>query len=65
MGKILLKLLQTNCYKMRKRLKVSGISITSIYSKTSCRNQEADHQRDDQQQQYVLVLGVGFDVCDD
>ena len=37
MGEILLKLKQANCHKMRKRLKVSGISITSIYSKSSCR----------------------------
>ena len=34
---ILLKLMQANCHKMRKRLKVSDISIISIYSKSSCR----------------------------
>ena len=63
MGEILLKLMQANCHKMRRRLKVSGISITSIYSKSSCR--KAYHKRDVQQQQYVVVLGVGFDVCGD
>ena len=27
--------------------------------------EEDDYQREDQQQQYVLALGVGFDVCGD